>query len=159
MLVIHIISSQDTEDFSGVYDGLNAIVLVNPSKSECKQAIINEPEKIVLIGHGTEYGLLNEQLNGYLINSEMVHLLRDKEIIGIWCNASNEKELIECGFQMFENCEKEIEKQNQRFSSRVNILLLLNKPVSEWSEYLINSLDKDEKDFVYYNYEAFYATL
>lgn len=42
MLVIHIVSSQDTENFSGIYDGLNAIVLVNPSKSECKQAIINE---------------------------------------------------------------------------------------------------------------------
>ena len=31
----------------------------------------------------------NEKLNSYLIDSEMVHLLRDKEIIGIWCNASN----------------------------------------------------------------------
>lgn len=177
MLVIHVVSSQDTKDFSDIYDGLNAIVLVNPSKSECKQAITNEPGKIILIGHGTEYGLLNERLNGYLIDSKMVHLLRDKEIIGIWCNASNfaikydlkgfftsmfisnERELIECGFQTFEDCEKEIEKQNRRFSSRVNILLLLDKPVSEWSEYLTNSLDNDERDFVYYNYEAFYATL
>lgn len=172
MLVIHIVSSQDTKDFSDIYDGLNAIVLINPSKSECKQAIMNTPGKIILIGHGTEYGLLNEKLNGYLIDSEMVHLLRDKEIVGIWCNASNfadkydlkgfftsmfisnEKELIECGFKTFENCEEEILKQNRRFSLGLNILLLLNKPTSEWSEYLTNSLSNNEKDFVYYNYEA-----
>lgn len=172
MLVIHIVSSQDTKDFSDIYDGLNAIVLINPSKSECKQAIMNTPGKIILIGHGTEYGLLNEKLNGYLIDSEMVHLLRDKEIVGIWCNASNfadryglkgfftsmfisnEKELIECGFKTFENCEEEISKQNRRFSLRLNILLRLNKPTSEWCEYLTNSLSNNEKDFVYYNYEA-----
>jgi hypothetical protein len=33
-------------------------------------------------------------------------------------------------------------------------LLLLNKPISEWNEYLTNSLSNNEKDFVYYNYEA-----
>ena len=120
MLVIHIVLSQDTKDFSDIYDGLNAVVLINPSKSECKQAIMNELGKIILIGHGTEYGLLNEKLNGYLIDSEMVHLLRNKIVIGIWCNASNfaikhdlkgfftsmfisnEKELIECGFKTFD---------------------------------------------------------
>ena len=138
---------------------------------------MNELGKIVLIGHGTEYGLLNEKLNGYLIDSEMVHLLRNKIVIGIWCNASsfaskydlkgfftsmfisNEKELIECGFKTFENCEVEISKQNRRFSLGLNILLLLNKPISEWNEYLTNNLRNDEKDFVYYNYEAFYVTL
>lgn len=107
----------------------------------------------------------------------MVHLLRNKIVIGIWCNASsfaskydlkgfftsmfisNEKELIECGFKTFENCEEEISKQNRKFSLRLNILLRLNRPISEWSEYLTNSLDKDERDFVYYNYEIFYLTL
>lgn len=155
MLVIHIVSSQDTKDFSDIYDGLNAIVLVNPSKSECKQAIMNTPGKIILIGHGTENGLLNERLDGYLIDSKMVHLLRGKEVIGIWCNASNfaikydlkgfftsmfisnEKELIGCGFQTFENCDVEIAKQNHLFATRINNLLLSDTPIFEWPHYFL----------------------
>lgn len=54
MLVIHIVSSQDTKDFSDIYDGLNAIVLVNPSKSECKWSeyltnSLSNNEKILFI--------------------------------------------------------------------------------------------------------------
>lgn len=89
MLVIHIISTEDTKDFSGIYDGLDATILINPTKSECKRAIIDETDKIVLIGHGTEYGLLNQRLDGYIIDYQMVQFLRNKNIIGIWCNASN----------------------------------------------------------------------
>lgn len=172
MLVIHTISTADTEDFLEIYQSLNATVLVNPSKSECKQAIMNEANKIILIGHGTENGLLNERLDGYLIDSKMVHLLRDKEIIGIWCNASNfadrydlkgfftsmfisnKKELVECGFQLFENCDTELVKQNHIFATRINNLLLSGTSISEWPALLFNSLSNEEEKFVYYNYEA-----
>lgn len=175
MLIIHIKSTEDTNDFSGVYDGLKATILINPKSSECKRAIINEKERIVFIGHGTEYGLLNQRLDGYIVDSKMVQFLRGKDIIGIWCNASNfadryeltgfftsmfisnYNELVNCGFQLFENCEIEIERQNKIFASRINKLLKANTPSREWAKILYDSLE-NEKRFVYYNYEAMYST-
>lgn len=175
MLVIHIISTEDTNDFSGIYAGLDATILINPTASECRRAIIDETEQIVLIGHGTEGGLLNQRLDGYIIDSRMVQFLRGKDVIGIWCNASNfadrydltgfftsmfisnTHELIECGFQTFDNCADEIRRQNQIFSSRINQLLSTNTPSREWATILFDSLNNEER-FVYYNYEAMYST-
>ena len=175
MLVIHIISTEDTNDFSGIYAGLDATILINPSTRIAREAIVDERDTIVLIGHGTEYGLLNQRLNGYFIDSSWVNLLRNKTIIGIWCNASNfadrynltgfftsmfisnTSELIDCGFQTFDNCDAEIRRQNQIFSSRINQLLSINTPSKDWSTILSDSLG-DEERFVYYNYEAMYST-
>lgn len=175
MLVIHIISTEDTRDFSGIYDGLDATILINPTASECKRAIIDETDKIVLIGHGTEYGLLNQRLDGYIIDYQMVQFLRNKNIIGIWCNASNfanrydltgfftsmfisnVQELIDCGFQTFDNCDEIIRMQNQIFASRINQLLSTHTPSRDWATILFDSLDNEEK-FVYYNYEAMHST-
>lgn len=176
MLVIHIISSEDTNDFSGIYDGLkNATILINPKKSECKKAIINEKERIVFIGHGTAWGLLNQRVDGYIVDSKMVQHLRNKDIIGIWCNASyfgdiydltgfftsmfisNTNELVDCGFQTFDGCDEEIKRQNKLFAMRINQLLSDNTPSKEWAMKLYNSLENEE-EFVYYNYEAMYST-
>lgn len=176
MLVIHIISKEDTNDFSGIYEGLkNATVLINPKKSDCKRAIINEKERIVFIGHGTEWGLLNQRLDGFMVDSRMVQFLRGKDIIGIWCNASNfadrydltgfftsmfifnSEDLIDCGFKTFDGCDEEIKRQNKIFASRINQFLTANTPSKEWAMKLHNSL-KDEEKFVYYNYESMYST-
>lgn len=175
MLVIHIISTEDTNDFSGIYDGLDATILINPSTRIAREAIVDEQDTIVLIGHGTDYGLLNKNLNGYFIDSGWVNLLRNKTIIGIWCNASNfadrydltgfftsmfisnAQELIDCGFQTFDNCDEVIRIQNQIFASRINLLLSANTPSREWATILFDSLDNEES-FVYYNYEAMYST-
>ena len=175
MLVIHIISTEDTNDFSGIYDGLDATVLINPSTRIAREAIVDEQDTIVLIGHGTDHGLLNKNLNGYFIDSGWVNLLRNKTIIGIWCNASNfadryeltgfftsmfisnAQELIDCGFQTFDNCDEVIRTQNQIFASRINQLLSTNIPSRDWSKILFDSLDNEER-FVYYNYEAMYST-
>ena len=175
MLVIHIISTEDTNDFAGIYEGLDATVLINPTSSECKKALINEQERIVLIGHGTDYGLLNQRLDGFIIGSNMVQFLRGKDVIGIWCNASNfadrydltgfftsmfisnTNELIGCGLQSFDNCDEEIRQQNLIFSSRINKLLATNTPSKCWATILFNSLTDSDKKFVYYNYEAMYS--
>lgn len=175
MLVIHIISTEDTNDFVGIYEGLDATVLINPKKSECKKAIINEKERIVFIGHGTEWGLLNQRLDGFMVGSDMVQFLRGKDIIGIWCYAgnfasrydltgfftsmfiSNVNELVSCGFKAFDNCDEEIKRQNKIFASRINQFLIANIPSKEWATKLYNSLENEEK-FVYYNYEAMYST-
>ena len=175
MLVIHIISTEDTNDFSGIYDGLDATILINPTTRIAREAIVDERDTIVLIGHGTDYGLLNKNLNGYFIDSGWVNLLRNKTIIGIWCNASNfadrydltgfftsmfisnTQELIDCGFQTFDNCDEVIRIQNQIFASRINRLLSANTPSRDWATILFDSLDNEER-FVYYNYEAMYST-
>ena len=175
MLVIHIISTEDTNDFSGIYTGLDATILINPSTRIAREAIVDEQDTIVLIGHGTDYGLLNKNLNGYFIDSGWVNLLRNKTIIGIWCNASNfadrydltgfftsmfisnAQELIDCGFQTFDNCDEVIRIQNQIFASRINQLLSANTPSRDWATILFDSLDNEER-FVYYNYEAMYST-
>ena len=78
MLVIHIISKDDTKDFSGIYNDLDATVLINPSTSIARKAIVDERDIVVLIGHGTEYGLFNKNLNGYFIDSSWVQILRNK---------------------------------------------------------------------------------
>ena len=175
MLVIHIISTEDTNDFSGIYDGLDATILINPSTRIAREAIVDEQDTIVLIGHGTDHGLLNKNLNGYFIDSGWVNLLRNKTIIGIWCNASNfadrydltgfftsmfisnAQELIDCGFQTFDNCDEVIRIQNQIFAARISRLLSTNTPSRDWATILVDSLDNEER-FVYYNYEAMYST-
>ena len=62
-----------------------------------------------------------------------------------------------CGFQMFDNCDEEIKRQNKIFSSRINQFLTANTPSKEWAMKLYNSLENEER-FVYYNYEAMYST-
>jgi hypothetical protein len=170
MLVIHIISTEDTRSFSNIYENLDARVLINPSSSEAKRAIIDEKDIIILIGHGTEYGLLNSRLDGYFIDSGWVNLLRDKTIIGIWCYAgnfadryglkgfftsnfiSNVDELLECGFNNFEHSDSIIEYENVHFSNRINFYLRTNVPMDEW----VNDLQENASimPFVQYNYEA-----
>ena len=150
MLVIHIISKDDTKDFSGIYNDLGATVLINPSTSIARKAIVDERDIVVLIGHGTEYGLFNKNLNGYFIDSSWVQILRNKTVIGIWCYAgnfadryglkgfftsnfiSNVDELLECGFNNFENSDITIEYENIWFSNRLNYYLRSNVPIQDW---------------------------
>ena len=70
---------------------------------------------------------------------------------------SNTDELVNCGFQTFDNCDEEIKRQNKIFASRINQFLTANIPSKEWAVKLYNSLDNEEK-FVYYNYEAMYSS-
>lgn len=51
---------------------------------------IKEHDRIIMMGHGTGYGLLRVPFNSLgscLIDCDMVQLLRMKECIFIWCNA------------------------------------------------------------------------
>lgn len=172
MLVIHIISTNDTQDFAKIYYNLDARICINPSKSTLKEELKREKECIVLIGHGTENGLLNQRLDGYIIDSSMVNFLRGKTIIGIWCYAgnfadkynlkgfftsnfiSNTEELTNCGYEQFADCDKIIQDENLTFSWKINSFLQNKKPLNEW----INTLQEGCNDykFVKYNYEALY---
>ena len=72
--------------------------------------------------------------------------------------SKNTNELVDCGFQTFENCEEEIRRQNLIFAKRINELLTANTPSGDWATILFNSLTDSDDKFVYYNYEAMYSS-
>ena len=172
MIVIHIKSTIDTEDFEKLYKDLDATVLINPSKSQMKRAIKKEKDCVMIIGHGSEYGLFNHNLDGYILDSSIVNLLRNKIIIGVWCYAgnfadkynlkgfftsnfiSNSSELVDNGFQYFEGCDDVIQRENILFSEKINKLIIDKTPLREWINDLQNNCSN--YDFVKYNYEALY---
>jgi hypothetical protein len=51
--------------------------------SELKKKI-KEHDRIVMLGHGTAYGLLG--WGGMAITSEYVYLLKEKTLFAVWCN-------------------------------------------------------------------------
>ena len=83
-LVIH--PKDVTTDFlSEIYSDKNwTLMNTNISKKELKKQI-KEHERIVMLGHGTENGLLG--FNRFIIDSTLVYLLRKKHGVYIWCNA------------------------------------------------------------------------
>lgn len=64
----------------------------NYSSSNIIRAI-KSSDTVYLLGHGTEYGLLSRRsseksFDRFLIEGKHVQFLREKECIGIWCNAN-----------------------------------------------------------------------
>ena len=60
-------------------------------QDEVEQAIQTETETLVLLGHGTSFGLLFPILERgeYIIHENNVHDIHAKNIICVWCNASS----------------------------------------------------------------------
>lgn len=88
-LVIHP-KDASTDFLSKIYldKGWDIITDIKISKKKLKEEIKSH-DRIVLLGHGTENGLgvlKNYQIN-YIIDSNYVYLLREKECVCIWCNA------------------------------------------------------------------------
>ena len=84
-LVIH--PKDSTTDFlCEIYKDKNwTIINTNTSKKVLKEQI-KAHDRIVMLGHGTEKGLLG--FRRFVINSTLVYLLRDKNCVCIWCNAN-----------------------------------------------------------------------
>lgn len=83
-LVIH--PKDSTTDFlSEIYsDKKWSIINTNTSKKFLKEQIKSH-DRIIMLGHGTENGLLG--FNKFVIDSNLVYLLREKYCVCIWCNA------------------------------------------------------------------------
>lgn len=84
-LIIH--PKDDTTDFlSIIYDDIEdcEVLRSNPQLFGIKK-YIKKADRIIMLGHGTESGLLG--FGRYIINSEHVQLLKNKNCIFIWCNA------------------------------------------------------------------------
>lgn len=84
-LVIHP-KDRTTDMLCAVYQDMNCTIVRNQvSKSELKR-LISSHDRIIMMGHGTALGLFG--FGGYVINSDLVYLLREKkETVYIWCNA------------------------------------------------------------------------
>ena len=173
MLIVHIKSTKDTEDFSCIYENIKGKILINPSRSNLEKELGEEKDRIVFIGHGTEYGLLDSDLEHYLLDGYNVNLLKNKIIVGVWCYAgnfagrydlkgfftsnfiSNKEELISSGLCIrAEESEYLIRSENIKFSKKLNKLLLNNVELGNWEEELRK--DMSNFSFTQYNYEAFY---
>ena len=59
----------------------------NISKQELKD-LIEAHDKVIMMGHGTPYGLINPQKGGFLVDPTFVPYLKEKETISIWCHSN-----------------------------------------------------------------------
>lgn len=83
-LVIHP-ADYSTNFLRGIYSGRGwTVINTNTSKKFLKEQI-KAHDRIVMLGHGTEKGLLG--FKKFVIDSTWVYLLREKNCVCIWCNA------------------------------------------------------------------------
>ena len=61
------------------------VITESVSKKVLKEQI-KAHDRIVMLGHGTPYGLLG--FGRFVIDSTYVYLLREKDCVCIWCNAN-----------------------------------------------------------------------
>lgn len=168
MIVVYVNTMEDTATFSRLYDGLDCTLLYNPTREEVETALANNPtETLMCLGHGSSRGLFASDMRGFLIDSKMLDLLVTREIIGIWCYASdfarynnlrgfftymfisNSNECLwnRCG----EYSNDIIFEQNRKFATNINNLIIDGTPIEDWVELLYNDCDID-LPFVEFNY-------
>ena len=164
-------SKEDTNDFLNIIDGFNSSnILINPSKGAVRKLLKESNNDIVFCGHGDEMGLYNKDLNGYVISSNDVHLLRNHNIIGIWCFAGNFADrydlhgfftsmfisnIDEANYFNFNTTPDIITAENVKFSTMINELLKKQIPYSEWVD-ILQKQANTHIPFVRFNYEALY---
>lgn len=85
-LVIH--PKDETTDFlKHIYKDKDWIVVNDNIPNSKLRKLIIEHDRIVMLGHGAEVGLFGfEKL---IVGAGHVQFLREKECVGIWCNAKD----------------------------------------------------------------------
>lgn len=171
MIVVHISTLPDTTALDACYKGIEGLtVLVNPGHSMLKKVLKQNPsETVMFLGHGSQKGLFNSDMNGFINSSKDVYLLRDRTVIGIWCYASefadkyglhgfftsmfisNMEEALMNNF--YDTDESQITRELLLFCDRIHHLVRTKTPLSEWVKYLQDRANIFEK-FVRFNYEA-----
>lgn len=175
-LIIHP-EDNTTLFLKAIYNGLSDIDLITDNKtpnSIIKEAIKSH-ERIILLGHGTEYGLFSGQnpnthsFDRIMVDCKHVQLLRNKEIIAIWCNAnifgekyglnglfsgmviSELEESIDCGVQ---TTQSELDLENIKFAENLRHCLDNYELSAIPSEFIkLNSANTQLTDF---NYNSLY---
>ena len=162
-------SKEDCKDFRPIVNGFeNSTILINPSKSKVRALLKQSTNDIVLNGHGDEGGLYNKDLNGYVIGSGDLDLLRNRNVVGIWCFAGNFADrynlhgfftsmfisnVEEANYFDFDTTPDIITSENIYFSTMINELLRKQIPYSQWVDILQKNAHI-QHPFVRFNYEA-----
>lgn len=169
MIVVFVNSMEDTATFSRLYDGLEDVTLLyNPTREEVENVLRERPtERLMCLGHGSSRGLFSHDFKGYIIDRDTTPLLQTREMIGIWCYASDFARLNNLrGFftymfisnpqeANFHRCgevsEEVVFEENRLFSQRINNLIREDVPMEDWVERLYESANT-ELEFVDFNY-------
>lgn len=169
MIAVFVDSMADTATFAPLFKDIEGIYLYNPTREDLEKVLVENPtETFMCLGHGSPRGLFSADMRGYLLDRDNVHLLKDRDVIGIWCYASDFARLNNLrGFftYMFISNAQEVFshrfgtqtnefvfEQNQHFASKVNELIRNKTPMEDWVEILYESADRIDVDFVNYNY-------
>ena len=171
MIVVHVSTLPDAASLDACYKGIEGLtVLINPGHSMLKKVLKQNPSGTVMfLGHGSQQGLFNSDMNGFLVGPNDTYLLKERTVIGIWCYASEFADKYELhGFftSMFisnleealmnsfhQTSEMEISKELDQFCEYINYLLKTKTPLEEWVSFLKEKANK-EIPFVRFNYEA-----
>ena len=173
MIVIYVNSMKDTATFDAIYSNLDedAIILHNPSRAEVDTVLKERPsETLLCFGHGVQKGLFSHDFKSMLIDAESVPLLKERDVIGIWCYASvfgafhNLRGFFtymfisnheECAFNRCGWYEDDvIFAENRIFAEQVNRFIRENTPLEQWIERFNESRTSD-LSFVKFNYSNF----
>lgn len=172
MIIIHSEIDEDTKRLRKIYEGLDNIVLLkNKPRDEIYKAIKESQngETIMLLGHGDRYGLWDNLEGTKIITPDDSKYLRGRNIIGIWCYASefadtyrlsgfftsmfisNLTEALMLGFSG--QSQEDIYSELDIFCENLNSLLSEKIELKEWPGILQEGCHKDIP-FVRFNYEA-----
>jgi hypothetical protein len=168
MIAVFVNSMADTATFAPLFKDIEGISLYNPTREELEKVLTENPtETLMCLGHGSPRGLFSADMNGFLLDRNNVHLLKDREMIGIWCYASDFARIHNLrGFftYMFISNEQEcsvhrcgsydnevVYEQNRLFAEKVRGLIVANVPMEEWVDFLYESCDNNLA-FVDFNY-------
>ena len=83
-LVIHP-KDISTDFLSHIYNNKNFTIITDNIGNFKKRKLLKDHNRIIMLGHGTNNGLFG--YNRFIIDSNDVNILREKEVIAIWCNA------------------------------------------------------------------------
>jgi len=83
-LVIHP-KDTSTDFLSHIYKYRNFTVVTDNPPNSTLRKMLRIHDRIIMLGHGTKDGLFGHKK--FMIDSNDVATLREKEIIAIWCNA------------------------------------------------------------------------
>lgn len=122
-------------------------------------ALIEEEDTLILIGHGTSYGLLHPDFNSgeYLIHEENINLIKAKRVYCAWCYASTfcrNHHLNAFATSMFISnvheangegirnyTQDQINEVGARFEADMSYLIRNNIPMNEWQMFIGARMD------------------
>lgn len=162
-------NGSETSMYHTLVESLNGEVLVNPTVEEARDLLLKSNKDVILFGHGDCDGLLKSNLKEHLIDKSFASLLKTRNVIGIWCYASDFADANDLhGFftsmfvsnvneaymlHMFDAEKNTISSELKLFLEKVNKLMRDNVALDKWVMALQNDCDKS-LSFVRYNYEA-----